>query len=82
MVLLEEVNKLIKVKGFKIKNIDATIVAQKPKLSPFIDDMRGHLSQTLGIALEQVMIKATTTDGLGFAGKGQGMAAYAVSLVE
>ena len=82
MVLLEEVNKLIKVKGFKIKNIDATIVAQKPKLSPFIDDMRGHLSQTLGIALEQVMIKATTTAGLGFAGKGQGIAAYAVSLVE
>ena len=82
MVLLEEVNKLIKKKGFKIKNIDATIVAQQPELLPFIDDMRDRISQTLGIAIEQVMIKATTTDGLGFAGKGQGMAAYAVSLVE
>ena len=82
MVLLEEVNKLIKAKDFKIKNIDATIVAQQPKLSPFIDDMRDRLSWTLEITSAQVMVKATTTDGLGFAGKGQGIAAYAVALVE
>ena len=82
MVLLEEVNKLIKAKDFKIKNIDATIVAQQPKLSPFIDDMRDRLSWTLEITPAQVMVKATTTDGLGFAGKGQGIAAYAVALVE
>lgn len=82
LVLLDEVNKLLKAKGFKIGNIDAIIVAQQPKLSPFIDDMRDCLSRTLGIALEQVMVKATTTDGLGFAGRGEGMAAYAVALVE
>jgi len=82
MVLLEEVNKLIKAKDFKIKNIDATIVAQQPKLSPFIDDMRDRLSWTLEITSAQVMVKATTTDGLGFVGKGQGIAAYAAALVE
>ncbi len=82
LVLLDEVNKLLRAKGFKIKNIDAIIVAQQPALSPFIDDMRDCLSQTLKIALGQVMVKATTTDGLGFVGKGQGIAAYAVALVE
>jgi len=82
LVLLDEVNKLLRAKGFKIKNIDAIIVAQQPELSPFIDDMRDCLSQTLKIALGQVMVKATTTDGLGFVGKGQGIAAYAVALVE
>lgn len=82
LVLLDEVNKLLKAKGFKIGNIDAIIVAQQPKLSPFIDDMRDCLSRTLGITLGQVMVKATTTDGLGFAGRGEGMAAYAVALVE
>lgn len=82
LVLLDEVNKLIKAKGFKIGNIDATIVAQQPKISPFIDDMRDCLSRTLGIGLERIMVKATTTEGLGFAGKGEGVAVYAVALVE
>lgn len=82
LFLLKEVNKLIKEKGFKIGNIDATIVAQQPKLSPFVDDMCGCLTQTLGIGLNQVMIKATTTEGLDFTGKGEGIAAYAVVLME
>lgn len=82
LTLLDEVKELLKTKGLKIGNIDATVVAQQPKLSSFIDDMRDCLSRTLGIALDKVMVKATTTDGLGFAGKGEGMAAYAVALVE
>ncbi|MCJ7516201.1 MAG: 2-C-methyl-D-erythritol 2,4-cyclodiphosphate synthase [Dehalococcoidia bacterium] len=82
LVLLDEVNKLVWDKGFVVVNIDATIVAQEPELSPFIEDMRGLISHTLGIRLEQVMVKATTTNGLGFAGRGEGMAAYAVALIE
>jgi 2-C-methyl-D-erythritol 2,4-cyclodiphosphate synthase len=82
LILLDEVNNLLKGKGFKIGNIDAVVVAQQPKLSPFIEEMRGCISQTLGIALGQVMVKATTTDGLGFAGRVEGIAAYAVASVE
>ena len=82
LILLDEVNKLLKAEGFRIGNIDAVVVAQQPRLSPFIDEMRGRISQTLEIATGQVMVKATTTDGLGFAGRGEGIAAYAVALVE
>jgi 2-C-methyl-D-erythritol 2,4-cyclodiphosphate synthase len=82
LLLLDEVNKLVWDKGFIVVNIDAVIVAQQPKISPFIDDMRRLISRRLGINLEQLMVKATTTDGLGFAGRGEGMAAYAVALVE
>jgi 2-C-methyl-D-erythritol 2,4-cyclodiphosphate synthase len=82
LILLGEVNELLKAKGLKIGNIDAVVVAQQPKLSSFIDDMCDCLSRTLGIALDQVMVKATTTDGLGYAGGGEGIAAYAVALVE
>jgi len=82
LVLLKEVDRLIRAKGFKIGNIDAVIVAEQPRLSPFVDEMPGHLSLALGIASEQVTVKATTTDGLGFAGRGEGMAAYAVALLE
>jgi len=82
LVLLDEVNKLLKAKGFKVGNIDAVVAAQQPKISPFIEDMRRHLSRTLEVDLKQVMVKATTTDGLGFAGRGEGIAAYAVAMVE
>jgi len=82
LVLLDEVNKLVWDKGFIVVNIDAVIVAQQPKMLPFIDDMRRLISRRLGINSEQVMVKATTTDGLGFGGSGEGMAAYAVALVE
>jgi len=82
LVLLDEVNKLVWEKGFIVVNIDAVIVAQQPKMLPFIDDMRRLISRRLGINSEQVMVKATTTDGLGFVGSGEGMAAYAVALVE
>jgi 2-C-methyl-D-erythritol 2,4-cyclodiphosphate synthase len=82
LVLLDEVNKLLWDKGFVVVNIDAVIVAQEPELSTFIEGMRGLLRRTLGLNLEQVMVKATTTDGLGFIGRGEGMAAYAVVLIE
>lgn len=82
LVLLAEVGKLLKVKGFKIRNIDATIVAQRPKLSPFVDEMCYHLSRTLDIMPAQVTVKSTTTEGLGFAGREEGIAAYAAALLE
>ena len=82
LVLLDKVDRLLKAKGFSINNIDATIVAHQPKLSPYIDDMRDRLSQTLQISSEQVMVKATTTDGLGFVGKEQGIAALAIASIE
>jgi 2-C-methyl-D-erythritol 2,4-cyclodiphosphate synthase len=82
LALLDEVNKLLWEKGFVVVNIDAVIIAEQPPLSPFIEDMRGLISRRLGIHLEQVMVKAKTADGLGFIGAGEGMAAYAVALVE
>jgi 2-C-methyl-D-erythritol 2,4-cyclodiphosphate synthase len=82
LVLLDEVGELLKAKGFKIVNIDAVVVAERPKISPFVENMRRNISRTLGIKTKQIMIKATTTDGLGFAGRGEGIAAYAVTLVE
>ena len=82
LMLLAKASELIATKGFKIENIDATIVAQQPRLAPFIDDMRARLSHMLDIKLEQVMVKATTTEGMGFAGRGEGIAAYAVALLD
>jgi 2-C-methyl-D-erythritol 2,4-cyclodiphosphate synthase len=82
LLLLNEVNKLLWDKGFVVINIDAVIVAQQPKISPFVEDMRRLISRTLGIELEQLMVKATTTDGLGFVGRGEGMAAHAVVMIE
>jgi 2-C-methyl-D-erythritol 2,4-cyclodiphosphate synthase len=67
---------------WKIGNIDATIVAERPKMSPHIQAMRAHLAEHLHLALEQVSVKATTTDGLGFTGRREGIACYAVALIE
>ncbi|PIU23448.1 MAG: 2-C-methyl-D-erythritol 2,4-cyclodiphosphate synthase, partial [Chloroflexi bacterium CG08_land_8_20_14_0_20_45_12] len=82
LVLLTETDKLARAKGFTVVNIDATIMAQYPKLSPFIPEMKKRISQALGIESSQVTIKATTTNGLGFIGRGEGMAAQSVALVE
>ena len=67
---------------WKIGNIDATIVAERPKLAPYVQAMRTHLSEHLHLELSQVSIKATTTDGLGFTGRREGIACYAVALLE
>lgn len=66
----------------EILNIDSTIVAQEPKLSPYIDEMRKNISQALGIEKEQISVKATTTEGMGFTGKGDGMVAFCVVLLK
>ncbi|MDI6791432.1 MAG: 2-C-methyl-D-erythritol 2,4-cyclodiphosphate synthase [bacterium] len=76
--LLEVVVEMVEAKGYQINNIDATIVAEKPKLAPYISQMRERLANILKTAVEQVNIKATTTEGLGFIGHGEAVAAYAV----
>jgi len=81
-VLLKTVINKIKEKGFHLVNIDATIVAQKPKLSEFISRMVKQIADVLEIEPGRVNVKATTTEGLGFAGRGEGIGAYAVALVE
>ena len=80
--LLRKVNELIKIYGYKIGNIDSTIVAQKPKLAPYILKMRLQLAEILQIDSNLISVKATTTEGLGFTGEGLGIAAYATVLLE
>ena len=82
LVLLKKVKDKLVEKGWLIENIDATIVAEQPRLSDFIDRMREKLSQTLGTTLDQVSIKASTSNRLGFIGRGEGIAAYAVALIK
>jgi 2-C-methyl-D-erythritol 2,4-cyclodiphosphate synthase len=67
---------------WKISNVDATIVAERPRMGPHIQAMRGHLAQHLRLEIEQVSVKATTTDRLGFVGREEGVACYAVALIE
>ncbi len=80
--LLSQVGEMVKERGKTISNIDATLVVQHPRVSPYIDEMRKRISQTLGITAEQVGVKATTSEGLGFTGRGEGIASYAVALLE
>ena len=82
LVLLERVKEKLLEEGWKIVNIDATIVAEQPKLKDFIDGMRRRLSQTLDISIGQVSVKASTSNGVGSGGRGEAMAAYAVAMVE
>jgi 2-C-methyl-D-erythritol 2,4-cyclodiphosphate synthase len=81
LVLLRKTGKLLKAKGFRVVNIDVTIIAQNPKLSPFIPEMRKRIAQALSIDSTQITIKATTTDGLGLIGREEGMAAQSVALI-
>lgn len=81
LLLLKEVCRVVREKGFSIENIDVTVLAQAPKLRPHIDAMRSNLAQACGISVEQVSVKATTEEGLGFTGTGEGMAAHSVCLL-
>jgi 2-C-methyl-D-erythritol 2,4-cyclodiphosphate synthase len=81
-LLLERVLTKVKEKGFHLLNVDATIVAQKPKLMDFIPRMVNEIAKVLEIDTSRINVKATTTEGLGFTGRGEGIAAYAVALVE
>jgi 2-C-methyl-D-erythritol 2,4-cyclodiphosphate synthase len=80
--LLKRVLNMVKEKDFSIGNIDATVIAEQPKISGYIDQMKDTIAHTTGIDREQISIKATTTEGLGFVGRGEGIAAHAVVLVE
>ena len=79
--LLKEVGKLISEKGYKIGNIDATIIAQKPKMAPHIPLMRENIASALNIDLEQINVKATTEEGLGFTGEGKGISSHSICLL-
>ncbi len=81
LLLLKEVSVRLKEKGFSIGNIDATIAAQAPKLAPFIDKIRENIANTLEIDLSLVSIKATTTEKLGFEGRGEGISSYCVCTI-
>lgn len=80
--LLEHVTRLLKERGFVVSNIDATVIAQRPKLAPYILRIRENLAQAMGVDPARVSVKATTEEGLGFTGSGEGMAAHAVALIE
>ena len=82
ILLLQEVVRLLQKHDYQIANIDATILAQEPKLKPYIQSMRSRLADAMGITLDQVSIKATTEEGLGFTGEKQGIAVHAVCLLE
>lgn len=79
--LLEHVGKLLEENLFLIENIDATIIAQAPKMRPYVDSMRKNIADALGITIEQVNVKATTEEGLGFTGSGEGISSQAVCLL-
>ncbi len=81
-VLLRRVRELLEEKLYVISNIDATIIAQKPKMAPHIPQMRRNIAEDLGLELEQVNVKATTEEGLGFTGTGEGISSQAVCLIE
>ena len=78
MVLMARVRELIEEKGYVIENIDATIIAQKPKLRPYIDQMEENIAKVLRIERDQINVKATTEERLGFTGREEGMAAQAI----
>jgi len=82
LTLLERVRDKLKESSWRVVNVDATVVAEQPRLRNFIDQMRQQIGQTLGVAPGQVSVKASTSSGLGFVGRGEGIAAIAVALIE
>lgn len=82
IALLERVTALLREHGWQVGNVDATVVAQAPRLAPYIPEMRRHLAEAMGLDVDCVSVKATTEERLGFTGSGEGMAAHAVALIE
>ena len=80
--LLEKVAELLRKKGYRLGNLDATVIAQRPKIAPYIDRMRQNIARALSCDVDCVNIKATTEEGLGFTGAGEGIGASAVCLLE
>lgn len=81
LVLLKRVGELLSEEGYVIENIDSTIIAQKPKMAPHIQQMRKNIADTLGLDISRVNVKATTEEGLGFTGTGEGISSQAVALI-
>lgn len=81
LLLLLHVGKLLAEHGYRVGNVDATIVAQAPKLAPHIESMRANIADALAVDVSAISVKATTTEGLGFAGTKEGMASYAVAML-
>lgn len=82
IVLLRRVTALLREHGWQVGNVDATVMAQAPKLAPYIPEMRRRLAEAMGLDVDCVSVKATTEERLGFTGSGEGMAAHAVALIE
>lgn len=82
LLLLEKVKALLATEGYGIVNVDSTLIAQKPKLAPYIDEMRKNLANAMGIPVTDVSVKATTEERLGFTGREEGISAHAVCLIE
>ena len=81
LVLLQRVYEAVKEKGYEITNLDATVLAQRPKLRPYIDTMRENIAKALDVDIDRISVKATTEEGLGFTGKGEGIAAHCITLL-
>lgn len=81
-VLLRQVVKLVKNSGYKVGNVDCTVIAQKPKMAPFIEQMRENIASDLEVDVSFVSVKATTEEGLGFTGECKGISAHAVCIIE
>lgn len=81
LILLEKVGQLLTEKGFLIENIDATIVAQAPRMRPYIDDMRENIAKALEMDIDHINVKATTEEGLGFTGNGEGISSQAICML-
>jgi len=81
IALLEHVGVLLEQNGYEVGNIDSIVIAQKPKLAPYREQMRENIARALGIGLDQVSVKATTEEGMGFTGTGDGMASQAAALL-
>ena len=82
LVLMAEVYRNIAEKGYKVVNVDATIIAQRPKMRSYIDTMRSNIAKTLNVDIDCINVKATTEEGMGFTGEGMGIAAHAVCLID
>lgn len=82
IALLERVTALLREHGWQVGNVDATVVAQTPRLAPYVPEMRRRLAEAMGLDVDCVSVKATTEERLGFTGSGEGMAAHAVALIE
>lgn len=82
MVLMEHVRDMLYEAGYSIGNIDATIIAQKPKMAPFVEEMRNRIAETLRIEIDRINIKATTEEGMGFTGEGLGITCQSIALLE